>query len=89
MRRKRDLVHPVTPQKDRKLDGYRALTSQRRKIRELYEVLSLLCESEPMTRGEASDLIRTLTELVRAKGRTKLARESKRLALEAREKLAH
>ncbi len=78
MRRKRDLVHPVSPQKDRKLDGYTALASQRRKIRELYAVLSLLCESEAMTRGEASDLIRTLTGLVRAKRRTNLARQSKR-----------
>lgn len=67
MRRKRDLVHPVSPQKDRKLDGHRALASQRGKIRELCEVLSLLSESKAMTRGEASDLIRTLTELVRAK----------------------
>ena len=62
---KGDLVHPVSPQKDR--NGHRALASQRRKIRELCEVLSLLSESKAMTRGEASDLIRTLTEVVRAK----------------------
>ncbi len=59
---KGDLVHPVSPQKDRK-----ALVSQRRKIRELYAVLGLLCESEAMTYGEASDLIRTLTGVVREK----------------------
>lgn len=79
MRRKRDLVHPVSPQKDRKLDGPKALASQRRKIRELFEVLCLLCESEAMTRGEASDLIFSLKELVR--GKRNLARQSKRLPL--------
>ncbi len=72
---KGDLVHPVSPQ-----DGYKALAGQRGQIRELYAVLSQLCESKAMTRGEAKDLIRTLTGLVRAKRRTK-PRQSKRLPL--------